>query len=269
MSEINNHNSSCAFAEQTISYLYGEIPAQEKTGIEAHLNSCATCAEEFAGFKSVRSSVIEWRNEEFALLELPAIEIPYDKTPELFQPRSDSKLSGVWLNRIRGIFSVSPAFGFSAALAVIAVCLGIVFFVNKPSKNDDFAVSQKDVAVQANSDNARNKVFQDDSKNEILPTAGNEQAKSPAAGVQIRERKAISALNASGKNLVVKVSDVSKTSVKIANREANSTKMKNSDVENKRLIFAQNGKLPRLNNVEEEEDKSLRLAELLNDDGAK
>ena len=61
----NNHNPSCAFAEQIVSYLYNETNAKEKAAFDAHLNNCSTCADELAGFGFVRSSIVEWKNAEF------------------------------------------------------------------------------------------------------------------------------------------------------------------------------------------------------------
>jgi hypothetical protein len=69
--------------------------------------------------------------------------------------------------------------------------------------------------------------------------------------------------------LNLKISDVTRNPGKNSNREANSSKIKPVNNENKKPIFAQTGKIPTLNNVEEDEDKSLRLAELFEDDDAK
>lgn len=276
MLDNNNHNNStCAFAEQTVSYLYSEANIQEKTVFEAHLKSCAACADEFAGFSAVHSSVIKWRNEEFLPLEMPSIKIPYEKTREFYKSETDSEATRSWFEELRRLFSLSPALTASASFAIVAICLGIIFFANKSSNNDEVAdTSNKNTeqiipSVKVGNENFGNTASTDGLEKGIGETSSGEQSKSLTADTKNNGRKTIPDSRITRKNSTAKVSDVSRSPAKSLNREANSQKIKPASIENKKPAFAQTDKIPRLNNVEEEEDKSLRLAELFDDADAK
>jgi hypothetical protein len=253
MLDNNNYkNSSCAFAEQIVSYLYGEANAQEKTLFESHLNSCAACAEEFAGFSVIRSSIVEWRNEEFLSLETPLPEIPYEKARHNYNLESGSSISRSWLTAFRELFTMSPALTASASLALIVFCIGIVFFAAKSSNNIE----------TVNNIN--------DGKKIIVPPMSKENsqdenliASKPIAGDNTRqtfpEPKVLQ------KGFIVKATTNTKNSVKFSNQSGKARIFRTTNSVNKISTFARNGKIPRLNNVEEVEDKSLRLAELLDD----
>ena len=277
MLDNNNHNNStCAFAEQTVSYLYAETDAQEKTVFEAHLKSCSTCVEELANFSVVRSSVIEWRNEEFLSLEIPSIKIPFEKTREFYKSETDSKVTRSWFEELRRLFTLSPALTASASFAIVAVCLGIIFFANKSSNNVEVAdTSTKNTEQiitspsEVGNENFSNTLSTNGLEKGIGETSSGEQSKSLTANAKSNSRKTIPDSSAGRKNSIAKVLDVSRSPAKSLNREANSQKIKPASIENKKPTFAQTGKIPRLNNVEEEEDKSLRLAELFDDADAK
>ncbi len=275
MLDNNNHNNStCAFAEQTVSYLYCEANVEEKTVFEAHLKSCSTCAEELANFSAVRSSVIKWRNEEFLSLEMPSIKIPYEKTREFYKSDTNSNVTRSWLAELRRLFSLSPALTASASFAIVAICLGIIFFANKSSNNDEVAdTSNKNTEqiITSSSSEVGNENFSSTGtteglEKEIGETSSGKQSKSLIVDTKNNGRKTMPDSSDARKNSIAKVSDVSRSSAKSLNREANSPKIKAASIENKKPAFAQTGKVPRLNNVEEEEDKSLRLAELFDDD---
>ncbi len=276
MLDNNNHNNStCAFAEQTVSYLYAETDAQEKTVFEAHLKSCSTCVEELANFSAVRSSVIEWRNEEFLSLEMPSIKIPFEKTREFYKSETDSKATRSWLEELRRLFTLSPTLTASASFAIVAICLGIIFFANKSSNKIEVAdINSKNTeqiisSPKITNENFSNTASTDGLEKGIGETLSGEQSKPLIGDAKNNNRKIVSDSRVAQKNSIAKVSDISRSPAKSLNREANSLKIKPASIENKKPAFAQTGKVPRLNNVEEEEDKSLRLAELFEDDGAK
>jgi hypothetical protein len=271
----NQNNSTCAFAEQTVSYLYAETDAQEKTVFEAHLKSCSTCVEELANFSVVRSSVIEWRNEEFLSLEIPSIKIPFEKTREFYKSETDSKVTRSWFEELRRLFTLSPALTASASFAIVTVCLGIIFFANKSSNNVEVAdtstknTEQIITSSEVGNENVGNTVSTDGLEKGIGETSSGEQSKFLTANAKGNGRKTIPDSRIARKNSIAKVLDVSRSPAKSLNREDNSQKIKPASIENKKPTFAQTGKIPRLNNVEEEEDKSLRLAELFDDADAK
>jgi len=141
----NQKNASCRFADEIVSYLYDEIGKQEKLDFQSHLADCASCAEEIDGFSLVRSSVQQWRAEDFAGLPTPVFEIPSAKTLE----RDSSSLS--WFEQIRAFLLLSPnSLTRSAAFAVLAICAGLAFFVFNSLPDRDVAQSVKEPAMKAN-----------------------------------------------------------------------------------------------------------------------
>ena len=59
-------NFNCADKEMLIAYLYGEGDAATRSLVEAHLATCAGCADEVAGFGKVRTMLAEWTPPERA-----------------------------------------------------------------------------------------------------------------------------------------------------------------------------------------------------------
>jgi hypothetical protein len=271
----NHHNSTCEIAEQIVSYLYGEVNTQEKTVFETHLRSCSTCAKEFADISAVHSAVIEWRNEEFLTLEVHSIEIPYKKPREFYNAKIDSKVSRSWFEELGRLFSVSPALTTSASFALFAICIGIIFFANKSTNNVEVAdINSKSTKKMISSPKNGNENFpntapSDDFEEASGEISSGEQSKSLAARAKNDNQKTAPDSSFVRKDLILKVSNDSRNPEKNLNRKANSQKNKETSFENKKLMFAQTDKISRLNNVEEDEDKSLRLAELFEDDGAK
>ena len=56
MTETN----SCVEKDALVDYLYGEADAGARTRVEAHLRSCAQCADEVRGLKEVRGTLKVW-----------------------------------------------------------------------------------------------------------------------------------------------------------------------------------------------------------------
>jgi hypothetical protein len=268
MLDNNKYNKSqCGFGEQTIAFLYGEIESSEKSDFEAHLESCATCVEEIAGFSAARFSILEWRNEEFLPLETPLIEIPFEKTPAFYNSEKDVEISVSWLNELKKLFTPSAALTASATFALIICCFGIVFFAIKPSNKIEIADVNLQKAEKAVAVEPINKTTENiDYGNEILDeTSKMNLAKSPGEIDKENNRRNISQTLPARNISVVKNAANNKIVVNNSFQPANQQKIKMSNIENKKPLFARNGNVPRLNNVEEEEDKSLRLAELLDD----
>jgi hypothetical protein len=75
----NGNRSDCGFGDEIVSYMYGELAAADRDRFESHLLICTACTDEFAAISDARYSVFDWRKREFAALETPAIVIPYDR----------------------------------------------------------------------------------------------------------------------------------------------------------------------------------------------
>jgi hypothetical protein len=274
LDNINHNNSTCSFGEQIVSYLYGESSVKEKAMVETHLNSCAVCAEDFAGFGMARSSILEWRNEEFLSLETPLIEIPYEKQRDFYNAKAGSNVLRDWIAALRRVFAVSPAFASSATVAIVAICLGIIFFANKSSNNVEIVgVDGRNTEQFTSLPKASNKDFsveqtKADSGKTTDTVSADKATKSLISIAENNNRNKIKNSSIARKDWNVKISDVSRNSVKSKNPKVTLSKINLASNENKKPMFAQTGKIPTLNNVEEDEDKSLRLAELFDDGDA-
>jgi anti-sigma factor RsiW len=116
----NGNNSNCDLVREMISYLYDESTEPERQTFEAHLVVCVACTDEFASIANARFSLFEWRKEEFAPLVTPEIVIPY-------QTRDQAVVDEVYglFGGLRGIFSM-PRFAFSAATIFALLGFGFV-----------------------------------------------------------------------------------------------------------------------------------------------
>lgn len=275
MLENNNHNQpNCQFSEQLISYLYDEIGAKEKFAFEEHLNSCEHCAVELVGVGQARASILEWRNEEFLPLSIPAIEIPDNQKSEFYQPKPFAKNSTSMFDRLRALLTFSPA--FAASLAAIVLCLGLVFLAVKSFNNAETARVEliKSTVKTQTAGNQSGKVAEDSAnQNQEVAQLSDSKSGEIVKSNPINEKNNGSEKNSESKspsrNSAVKISNNSQIIDKATVRRANLPSVKTTNLDNKKPLFAQTKKLPRLNSVEDEEDKSLRLAELFGDEGAR
>jgi hypothetical protein len=58
--------------EALVSYLYSEATAEEARAVEAHINECATCSGELAGFNRVRGMLQHWQLEDMPMMKIVA-----------------------------------------------------------------------------------------------------------------------------------------------------------------------------------------------------
>ncbi len=260
MLDTNHYkNSSCAFAEQIVTYLYDEANSQEKTDFEAHLANCENCADELAGFGAVRFSVRDWRTREFSNLATPAFAIPRTDSPETV---ADTAEKSSWLADLRRLLTFSPASSAASAAFLIAAMVAGAFFVTRSfnGANDvaDAAVEpQKSVAVPTIE--RKPEQLQELIATETAPVQVTEplEAKvkventppalqnSPAKIVNTPRRVAKSEMVAQNVNKIVPPRKV--TGLSTGNN----------------LIEAKNQQTPRLTEFKEVKDDSLRLADLI------
>jgi hypothetical protein len=66
----------CSDKERLVAYLYGEAGDRERAAIDAHLASCAACADEVEGLRAVRVDLAAWQPPEadlgFRIVREPA-----------------------------------------------------------------------------------------------------------------------------------------------------------------------------------------------------
>lgn len=244
------HQNSCRFAEQLIDYLYGESARAEEARIEAHLKTCRSCADEIKAFQTVRSSVLEWRAEEFETLIQPKID---RATIVGVAPTVETNESATRFGGWRQIFSFNPAFA-AAAVAILIVCAGVVFFALNFSGNQEVAeigdvknAVAPIAAPTAENSNRQETRIADDKKPTEKAVA---PVQSPLNAPAERERRIEPPKTA------VKVSDGAK--VETVNRRP-----KDAGEANKKSAPVKKQRVPNLNDAaEDEDDETIRLADL-------
>lgn len=244
----NNHNSSCMFQDVIVSYLYGETSAKGKFEFEAHLKDCLMCADELAGFGFVRSSLTEWRNDEVFALEMPRLENPAINTSASIV----STVSGSWLERLREVFAWFPALKpASIAFAVLIVFAVLAIFFFNSSNNNEIA-SNKDKNPAKDSTESVNKVKQEVSQ---IPRENPERG-------NVSEKRSETTGTVASKDSPGKTSTDTPKQKNIAPKtnEAVAENVKNNKEEKKSNVPKR--EVPKLAPYDEEEDNSLRLADL-------
>jgi hypothetical protein len=263
----NHHNSSCNFSELLVSYLYGEIGGEEKSRFESHVLNCGVCADEISAFGGVRSSVQFWREAEFANLSSPVIELPFEteKTCVLLKPETTvvettttaATASRSWLAGLRDLFSLSPAWaGAATACAALAICAGLFYVAFSSAQNDtSVAEANKNVSVASvpaptvDDRNTTHASGTDEKQGDETPKPEikKDKTQNPPKSAPVPE-KIVVAGNADAKHVKPNVAP------KPANKEKPAINVKKS---------------PKQSDIEfstrEEEDKSLRLADLFDE----
>jgi hypothetical protein len=244
----NNHNSSsCIFADEIVSYLYNEATAREKFEFETHLKNCLMCADELAAFGFVRTSLTEWRETEVFALEMPRLENPAIKTREVVI----STTSGSWLDNLRELFAWFPAWKTaSVAFAVLIVFAVAFFFVN--SSNDSEIASNKN---QNPAKDSGNKVQENPSPLVQVPP------QNPENGSSDSKDRTVIAGTVNSKDSSIKSNGSQRQKVNAP--KTNETVAENiKNKEEKKSNNVKKNDVPTLSSYGEEEDKSLRLADL-------
>lgn len=247
MFENNGHDPSCNFAVDVVSYLYNEIGGTEKQEFESHLAGCKACSAELASFSSVRSSVNTWRSQEFDPLATPVIDIP-------FETQAESATAAGWrgtiLTDFKRLLTFSPWPPAAVGFAALAIFIGLGFFaftyLNGPetnfAKNDSGSGPGVSPTVEAGKDSKEVAEF----NNNTQPKGGEKAVSTVKPTEPESTAVKVSATQNTPKNKPVKVGPDSVTPKRTI------------DKPNTR----QNQKAPSLNNYTEEEDKTLRLADL-------
>lgn len=254
----NKHNSDCSFAAEIPAYLYSEIGEREISGFENHLENCSNCADALADSSFALFSVREWRDAEFAQMETPVINIPYE------QKLAVSVVSASWLKRLRQYVSLSPAWTLGGATAVLAIGFGLIFAAVNMFQPVEFAEVNSNSAKTAVSPTTQTIVQKSEKYSEPSLEPPNNIADTIQPDVAHRN------------NLNKSVDEKKSGAVKISiNASANKAVKRNPEnaSTNNRLTAESNIKpaaskarqIPALTSFEEEEDKSLRLAELFED----
>ena len=223
----------CKFSGDIVPYMYGELSVDDCSAFEAHLLGCEKCTDEFASISNARYEVYDWKKLEFDPLETPQVEIPYGEV-------SAVSTASAWIAKVRTAFAAGwagPAIAFGC-LAIVSI-FGAVFLT----------AGSRDGDVASRFDNSNiAKVETSSATNTVEITATERE---PEGDVR----------NGAGP---VRTS----TPVRVQQRHPvrNVRLIQSRQVEAKQALTRPSQKaVPTLNEFAEDEDKSLRLAELFDD----
>src|SRR5262249_24367329 len=66
----NNRIPACNNHEDLVSYLYGEVTAEQARRVESHLAGCSRCGEELAAFRRVRTALQGWELNDMPIVRV-------------------------------------------------------------------------------------------------------------------------------------------------------------------------------------------------------
>lgn len=221
------HILACGSEGELVSYLYGEATAAERTRFESHLLECTACTDEFAELSDARFGVYDWQRKEFAPMETPAIVINYAR------PEAAAAVVG-W----RSLLSFNwPTFAMAAALLAVVAVAG--FWALGPAGNGGGQIAS-DTSVT-------------NGIREVAPVAAPEPAVSdPGMKVVVETR--------SPEVIPIRVSATQRRPRIAASSRKNINRLGSDEA----LVTPQrlNRRLPSLSAEADDDDKSLRLADL-------
>ena len=256
----NNHNSDCSFSAEIPAYLYGEIGEREKSGFENHLENCLNCTDAMAELAFARFSVREWRDRKFVQLKTPVINIPYERK------NITSTVSDSWLARLRQYVSLFPAWATTGgAMAVLTIGIGMIF----AAMNIFRPIEVAEVYNQNSAKTAVSPTMQLPVQN---PGENFEQSSEPSNRTVEMVQPEVAHQNIQSKPSVAQKSNLLRISNNTAPNKIVKRNMENTSTNNRttagtldKMAPAKPQQIPALVNFEDEDDKSLRLAELFDD----
>jgi hypothetical protein len=227
----------CGFSADMVPYMYAELSAAKSTVFETHLLECTACTDEFASLSGARYEVYDWKKSEFDILPTPTF-------TTAFGSESETALSS-WTEKVRAAFSASWAVPGVALAAVALVSIFAAIFILSGDEN---------VQIAANDDRSNTEV------QEQAVTQTPENSKVPVRS-ELRDDsqpKSSEPVLASARPAAPK-SAPRKAAVRGTRATSRSYEFTQASARNDQK------KVPRLNEFAEDEDTSLRLAELFDD----
>ena len=223
------NDATCKYSNGILPYMYGEMVSPATDEFESHLLECQACTDEFAALSAARYEVYDWKKLEFDPLATPAIAIPY----------GEASTAVSWVEKLRTAFAGNWAMP-TAAFAGLAIVSVFVALLVVPRGVDEVA------SIDNSNTPANRPAANTPNQNQPSPTVATETdqiqestpARQPSRPTLVRE-----------------------PSPRRPMRTQQSVAPKN--IEARTTVTAPNA--PRLNEFVEEEDDSLRLAELLED----
>ena len=227
--------SGCNFGEDAVLYLYGELPDADRAIFETHLVDCTACTDEFAAIASARYEVYDWKKIEFDPIATPHFEIPVEQAVEVES----------WTDRIKSAFGrgwAIPGLAF-AGLAVVSIFASTFLLLS--DKTNDFASSTSTVDNSAIGDMAAGPV----GASVQPPIAADGEVRDARAPEEVGRSRVAPKIRAERRSTVRNVG----------------TGQAKRPIEKPESTRAVKVEVPRLNGFPDDEDTSLRLAELFED----
>lgn len=234
-----DHNQDGEHGVGLVAYMYDEVEAASRNKFESHLAACDECAMELASFADARLGVIEWRREDFDPLATPVILLP--ESERIANVADIPARAGVFAS-LRELLVSWPVFAQAGAgLAAAALLVGFVYLAKFSGPNDENFVAHR------TSESVVETAEQKDSKPTTVTTVNSEKAAPKRKEVaQASLQKPVIQHSAPRIQLAPsRTNDRSPVVIKSSPPRVQATT-----------------KVPRLNNLDDDEDKSLRLADL-------
>ena len=217
----------CEFSVDVVPYMYGEASKRVSSAFEDHLLDCELCTEELAAVSFARYEVYDWKKVEFDPLPTPRI-LPFADTAQV-------PVAASWLDGLRAVLGGGWLVPSSALAAVaIAVVFGISSLAERDS-TDLYVAGVPEITTPTPSVTIP-----------MVPDVFiDSQAVEPQPELKMTEVKTLTP----------------KRSVRVA--RTNSVPTDSSVAQDVRTDVTQSA--PRLNEFNDDEDTSLRLAMLFDD----
>jgi hypothetical protein len=231
----DGNTSACRFSAEIVAYMYAELSVVDASAFESHLLNCGDCTDEFAEISGARFEVYEWKKLAFDPLATPEFDIP-------LVTETVAAVSTIsWVEKLRIAFGhtwLTPAVAFGGLL-IVSIFAGS--FILSRDEGVDVASNHSNASAtpEAAIENAPEKsapptrIEAPDERDTATSTA----VEAPASAPVYRRRDTRSV-----------------RTVRPPAIEAKSASAQNTPTNP-----------PRLNEFAEDEDTSLRLAEMFDD----
>src|SRR5712692_9679951 len=143
-----NERPICHRAEDLVTYLYGEATQAEARDFSDHLEQCESCKAEFAVFRHVHDSILEWRSEALGTATRPVLPAPREIVPTALLVHGSTRLSAI--AALRQFFAVSPlwlpgAAGIAFVLLFMLLGLSAARLFQKPREQTQNVYPQEQI----------------------------------------------------------------------------------------------------------------------------
>ena len=147
---MQEHEPACGRENDLVAFLYNELSDTEKRSFESHMHSCSSCRIQGSEFRSIRGSLVAWRDES---LGQSAIAVP----GTIIVPNQSK---GSALAALRAFFDLSPlwmkgAVTFAALLFCVLSALAVFQLGSAPTittptaNNQQYSTQELNALVEA------------------------------------------------------------------------------------------------------------------------